>query len=187
MPYLRILLEPVENSKTYCKLWRILVYLKRKFAFESMHFCDSALTAEYCCSESGVERRELKDLSYTLADFGIFREITCNWIKAFLRFSKFTIFVMGRTLTSNESKSAASEKCFILTEPPSVYRISIRLLTWKLVKAEMQPIKISHYHTIYSNRNVLNSNTRGVYTDKSKRHKYPKRNKTTFDYIRFGI
>ena len=72
-------------------------------------------------------------------------------------------------------------------EPPSVYRISIRLLTWKLVKAEIQPIKISHHHTIYSNRNVLNSNTRGVYTDKSKRHKYPKRNKTTFDYTRFGI
>ena len=43
-------------------------------------------------------------------------------------------FVMGRTLTSIESNNSASEKCFILTEPPSVFRISIRLSNLKARK-----------------------------------------------------
>ena len=41
---------------------------------------------------------------------------------------------MGRTLTSIESNNAASERCFILTEPPSIYRISVRLLNFKARK-----------------------------------------------------
>ena len=45
-----------------------------------------------------------------------------------------TITIMGRTLTSIESNNAASERCFVLTEPPSVYRISVRLLNLKARK-----------------------------------------------------
>ena len=33
---------------------------------------------------------------------------------------------------------------------------------------------------MYTNQNVLNSNTQGMYTDKSKQYKYPKRNENNF-------
>ena len=41
-----------------------------------------------------------------------------------------SVCVMGQTLTQIESSlnNAASEKCFILMEPPSVYQSSIGLL-----------------------------------------------------------
>ena len=42
--------------------------------------------------------------------------------------------IMGRTLISIESNNAISEKCFILTEPPSVHRISIELFNLKVCK-----------------------------------------------------
>ena len=39
----------------------------------------------------------------------------------------------------------------------------------------------------YTNRNVLNSNTQGMYTDKSRQYKCPKQNKTTFDCTHFQL
>ena len=46
----------------------------------------------------------------------------------------FALIVMGRTLTLIESNNVVSEKCFILTGPPSVHRISIELFNLKVYK-----------------------------------------------------